>query len=667
MDGNIMDSGGTVRQGDVLWRPTPDARANCRLGVFLDRLQEKTGCALPDYASAWRWSIEHLESFWAAVWEHFDIESSTPYSCVLESRRMPGAVWFPDAGINYAFEVLKRLGDAPDKIVLHAFSQTRGELRVDAAQLRALVGRIQDGLRRQGVGKGDVVAAYLPNLPETLAAYLAAAGLGAVWCSVAPEMGQRSLLDRIGQLAPRVLLAVDGYRWGDRTVCRREDLDCVSRALPETRIVRFDYLGPGGDGAFMDWNEFIAIEAEPTTCALPFSHPLAVLFTSGTSGRPKPIVHSHGGLLIEHLKSLALQMDLGPGDTAFWFTSTGWMVWNLQASTLLVGAAVVLLDGDPGWPSPEGEWSQWAIAARAQATFLGTSAAYLAACARAGMRPGARWNLAALREIVSSGSPLSASAAAWVYDAVGRGLLLAPTSGGTDVCSAFVGGSPLTPAYAGEMSCPPLGVAVAALDAQGREVVDAPGELVVSLPMPSMPVGFWGDVDGERYRAAYFDEYPGRWRHGDWLIHTGRDTWNITGRSDATLNRGGVRLGTAEYYSLMDGFDGIADSLVLHLEDGDGMGTLLLAVVLRHGKAEQDLFQRLRTAIREELSPRHVPDLVIAVPSIPRNRTGKRLEVPLKRLLNGAAMEEVLDTGVMDNPDDLLLTVDRIRAAVLAH
>jgi acetoacetyl-CoA synthetase len=658
-----------VRSGDVLWTPPPDARTTTRLGRFIDSLERRAGRPLTEYEDAWAWSVENLEDFWAAIWEEFDIPSSQPYVRVLAERAMPGARWFEGARLNYAELILDALREQGDEVAVVARSQTTGSSELSGHELRALVGSIQAGLRAQGVVAGDRVAGYLPNAPEAVACYLAVVGLGATWLCVPPEMGPRSALDRIQPLAPRVLIAVDGYRWGARDLPRLDDLERIAEALPDTQIVLLPYLDPDSRvEGYETWGSFTAEAADPKVVHVPFDHPLVVLFSSGTTGAPKAIVHGHGGILLEHLKAIALQMDLGPTDTTFWFSTTGWMVWNLQVSALLVGARIVLVDGDPNWPSADGPWSQWAIAAETRATFLATGAAYLGACARAGLRPGERWDLSRLREINSSGSPLGADTAAWVYDAVNPTLLLAPTSGGTDICSAFVGGSPLTPVYAGEMSCRPLGVAVDALNADGLPLVGEPGELVVSLPMPSMPLGFWGDTDGSRYRAAYFEDYPGRWRHGDWLIHTVRGTWVITGRSDATLNRGGVRLGTSEYYGVLDPMPAVLDSTVVHFEDAAGMGTLVLAIHAAAGVDRDALTATVRTAIRSELSPRHVPDVVVYVPGIPRNRTGKRLEIPLKRLVTAGA-DQVLDPSVLDpsvlvDPDSLAETVDVIRRSL---
>ncbi|MGY1602265.1 acetoacetate--CoA ligase [Geodermatophilus sp. SYSU D00815] len=650
----------TVEPGTVLWTPPRDARARSRLGAFLDRVERRTGRNLPGYEAAWRWSVEDLEGFWAEVWDWAGVVAHTPYRRVLGRRDMPGAEWFPGATLNYAEHALRR---PEGEVRIRARSQTRGPWDLTGAELTDLVGRAQQGLLRLGIGRGDRVVGYLPNIPEAVAVHLAAAGLGAIWCSVPAEMGPRSVLDRVGQLDPAVLVCVDGYRWGAKTVSRVDEVRHVRAALPGVRVVGVPYLGEGDLDADLSWSEFTATAAAPVFEPVPFDHPLVVLFSSGTTGLPKAIVHGHGGLLLEHAKALGLQMDVGPGDTGFWYTTTGWMVWNLLVSGLTVGAAVVLHDGDPGWPDLS---TQWAVAAETRATLFGTSAGYLSACARAGLRPGERHDLSALREVTSSGSALSAAAAAWVYDSVADDLLLASTSGGTDVCSGFVGGSPLTPVYAGEMTCRPLGVATEAFDPEGRPVRGVPGELVVTEPMPSMPVGFWGDPDGERYRSAYFDVYPGVWRHGDWLVRTERDTWVITGRSDATLNRGGVRLGTAEFYGVLDGLPEVSDSLVVHLEDeATAHGRLVVLVVPAADADEERLAELVRTTLRRELSPRHVPDDVVAVPVLPRNGNGKRLEVPLKRVLQGVPVADAVDAGSLDRPEAFTAAVAAVRERVL--
>lgn len=656
---------GTLLRG----APAREDWSEFRMGVFLAQIEHKTGRHFADYDQAWRWSVDNLEEFWGALWEHFEIITHTPYETVLREQIMPGADWFPGATINYVEHIARAVDRRRDDVMVKSRSQTNGSSEWTGGRLLEEVGRIQQGLVRMGITAGDRVAGYLPNMPQTLAAYLATAALGAIWCSVPPEMGPKSVLDRISQLEPSLIIAIDGYRWGEKDLSRAGDLARIREQLPQTPVVLLPYLDadcPIPAGA-ISYGDFTRELGEIRFEAVPFSHPLTVLFSSGTTGKPKAIVHSHGGLLLEHFKAMGLHFDMGPQDTAFWFTTTGWMVWTLGVSTLLAGAAVVLMDGDPNWPAPDGEWSQWAVAAETGATYLGTGSAYLAACAHAGLKPGDAWDLSRLREIQCSGSPLSADVAGWVHDDVSSDLVLAPTSGGTDICAAFLGASPLTGVYAGEMACRPLGVSVESWDPEGRPLHGAAGELVATKPMPSMPVFFWGDTDHERYTNSYFGAYEGVWRHGDWLIETQRGTWVISGRSDATLNRGGVRLGTAEFYAVLDGLAEVNDSMVLHFEDpAGGMGRLVLLIEAQDGEDRDQLESAVRRALRTELSPRHVPDDVVFVPSIPRNPSGKRLEIPLKRVIQGAAMADALDAGVLVKPDDVEDTVRIIKAAFAA-
>lgn len=657
-----------TKAGDLL-RPAPPKTDwhRSRIGKFLLDTEKRLGLHFDDYEQAWQWSVDNLDEFWAEIWDWFDVISHSPHTEVLGTREMPGAQWFPGTTLNYVEHVVRELEARPDRMAILSRSQTTGSVDWSGQRLLDEIGRIQRGLIRLGVRRGDRVAAYLPNIPEAVAAYLATAGLGAIWCSVAPEMGATAAADRLGQLDPSVVIAVDGYRWGAKAVDRRAEVAALRETLPEARFVVLPYLDRSGsapEGTTL-YRELVAQPAPVTTEAVPFAHPLVVLFSSGTTGRPKAIVHSHGGLLIEHLKSVGLHQDFGREDTAFYYTTTGWMVWNLMVSSLLLGTSVVLVDGDPSWPTLDGPWSQWAIAAETRATFLGTSAGYLASWAHSSLRPAELWDLSCLREITSAGSPLAADVSGWVYDTVSPTVLLATTSGGTDVCTAFLGGSPIVGVYAGEMSSRPLGVDVDSLDPRGNPLLDRPGELVARQPMPSMPVFFWGDENFARYRSSYFDRYEGMWRHGDWLIRTPRNTWVITGRSDATLNRGGVRIGTAEFYAVLDAQPAIADSLVLHFEDDHGMGQLVLAISLARPEIDSSRIEaEVRRVIRTQLSPRHLPDHVVIVPSVPRNRTGKRLEIPVKRIVKGESILDVLDLSVAMDPDGVSETAARIRAVL---
>jgi acetoacetyl-CoA synthetase len=640
-----------MNAGDLLWTPPADARQRSRVGDFMDWLARERGLDFADYPALWDWSTSDLPGFWGAVWDYFQVVSHTPAATVLSDAHMPGARWFPGATLNYAEHVLRMPGLADGDPVVFGHSQTRPPVTLDAAGLREEVRRVRAGLVRLGVERGDRVAAYLPNIPETLVLMLATASLGAVFSSCAPEFGTRSVTDRWRQIEPKVLVAVDGYRYGDKPVDRRVEVAAIVDALPSLRhVVQLSYLdGQGPDG----WSELAAPTDEPLTFTpVPFDHPLYVLYSSGTTGLPKPIVHGHGGILLEHLKMLALHQDLGPGDRFFWFSTTGWMMWNYLASGPAVGAAIVLFDGNPVYPDPG---ALWRLAGELGITYFGTSAPFLLACRKAGLVPrellGGR-----LRGLGSTGAPLPPEGFSWVYQAVGDNLLLASLSGGTDVCTGFVGGSPLLPVYAGEIACRALGAKVEAFDATGHPVIGEQGELVITAPMPSMPIGFWGDTTGERYREAYFDVYPGVWRHGDWITITERGTCVITGRSDATLNRGGVRLGTAEFYSVVEGLPEVADCVVVHLEDdAGGAGELLLFVVLAGDLVLDDaLRSRIAGELRSALSPRHVPDEIHQVRAVPRTLSAKKLEVPVKRILTGTPVDSAAARGALANPESLL-------------
>jgi acetoacetyl-CoA synthetase len=649
---------------EILWQPPADVRTSTRIGRYLDWLERSRGLHFDDYESLWRWSVDDLEGFWSSLWEHLGVRSHAPYSRVLSTHTMPGARWFEGALLNYAEHSLQHDGDAP---ALISHSQSRDPVTLSFAELRDEVARVRAGLQRLGVGRGDRVAAYLPNIAETVVAFLATASLGAVWSSCAPEFGRRSVVDRFRQIEPKLLLAVDGYGYAGKRIDRRDDVDAIRAELPSLQAtVLLPYLDaeatlPGA----MTWAQLRAGTGPLDFAPVPFDHPLYILYSSGTTGLPKPIVHGHGGILLEHLKTLALHSDMGPGDRFFWFSTTGWMMWNYLVSGLLVGATVVCFDGDPGHPDLG---MLWRLAAEVGITYFGTSAPFLMSCRKQGITPAASNDLHALRAIGSTGAPLPTEGFHWVYDAVGRDLLLSSVSGGTDVCTAFVGGCPMVPVRAGEISCRYLGVRVEAFDENGESVVGKQGELVVTAPMPSMPVGFWGDSDGSRYRGAYFDVYPGVWRHGDWITITEQGSCIISGRSDATLNRGGVRIGTAEFYSVVEGMEAVVDSLVVHLE-GDGTnpaGELLLFVVPAPGVAADDVLRKaIVTEIRSALSPRHVPDRIEFVEAVPRTLSGKKLEVPVKRVLLGTPAEQAASRDALARPDalDAFVELARQRAA----
>ncbi len=647
---------GEAQLGQLLWEPPADARARSRMGRFLDRVERERGLELPTYHDAWQWSVSDLPAFWSEVVTEFDVRFDTPPSDVLADQRMPGARWFADATLNYAAHALRRRDDAPAII---ARSQTRDDVEVSFADLADQVARAAAGLRRLGVGPGDRVVGYLPNVPETIVAFLACATIGAVWSSCAPEFGTRAVVDRVQQIEPTVLLVVDGYRYGSKPITRADEIAEIRAALPTLQAtVVLPYLDTEPDAAraavpdAVIWDDLLVEPADLAFEPVAFDHPLYVLYSSGTTGLPKAIVHGHGGILVEHVKMLGLHHDLGTEDRFSWFTTTGWMMWNYLVSGLTVGSAIVLFDGDPGHPDL---LELWRFAADLEVTVFGVGAPFLLNCRKAGISPRHEVDLTALRQVGSTGAPLPPEGFGWVYEHVGDDLLLSSASGGTDVCTPFVAAAPLLPVHAGEIPARCLGAKIEAFDPQGRSVIGERGELVITAPMPSMPVGFWNDPDGSRYHAAYFEDFPGVWRHGDWIEITERGSCVITGRSDATLNRGGVRMGTAEFYSAVESLDAVADSLVVHLDDPEReAGRLVLFVQLADGlELDDDLRRRIADMIRSELSPRHLPDELYAVPAVPRTISGKKMEVPVKRLLEGEPLERVANPGSMADPDSL--------------
>ena len=618
-----MGSGGGV------WVPSREVVERAEV----TRLMRDVGAA--DYDELWRWSVDDLGRFWRTVWERYGVRADGDPSTVLEGGEMPGARWFPDVELSYPEHVFA--GRDPDAVAVHFLAEDRPLERWTWGRLQAETARVQAGLRRLGVGPGDRVAAFLPNAPRTLAAFLATTSLGAIWSCCSPDFGARTVVDRFAQIEPKVLLAVDGYRYGGRAHDRRDVVEDLTARLPGLRhVVRAD----DWDAAFPDE------DAAPAFARVPFGHPLWIVHSSGTTGLPKAIVHGHGGILLEHLKAWRLHHDVGADDTVLWFSTTGWIMWNYLAGALLTGAAIVLYDGHPG---PERLWD---LAAETGVTLFGAGAAYFHGCMRSGLRPRQGRDLSELRAIGATGSPLSREAYPWVREQLGEHVWLAAMSGGTDVASAFVGGCPILPVHEGEMQARMLGVAVEAWDDDGDAVVDEVGELVVTRPMPSMPVRFWNDPDGRRYRDAYFSTYPGVWRHGDWLRITGRGSAIVYGRSDSTINRGGIRMGTAEIYAAALAAPGVADALAVDVPSADGTteSAMTLFVVVDES-ANGDVEAELRRRIRADCSPRHVPDTIVKVPAVPRTLTGKLLEVPVKRLLMGHAPDAVATRDAMANPE----------------
>jgi acetoacetyl-CoA synthetase len=637
--------------GDVLWTPPADLRQSTELGRYMTWLGEHRDHHFGSYEDLWRWSVDDLDGFWGSIAEFFGIRFRTPYRRVLGSRSMPGAQWFPGARLNYA-EHLLGLDEDRDRIAVVARSQTRPPVELTFGELSERVARARAGLQRLGIGPGDRVVAYMPNIPETLIAFIATASLGAIWASCAPEFGARSVTDRFAQIEPRLLFAVGGYGYRDRYIDRRAEVQAIRARLQSVEHV---IAVPYGDAELPDalgWGELLAqdgpLEFEPVA----FDHPLYVLFSSGTTGLPKAIVHGHGGQLLEHHKNQGLGWDLKPGGRLQWFSTTAWMMWNALVSALLLRSSILMLDGDPAWPDL---LEQWRIAEQARPTVMGVSPPYLMACRKAGLQPGRELDLSSIRALATAGSPLPAEGYTYAFEQLSPGALLINGSGGTDVCTGIVSGSFAQPVYEGEISGRCLGVDAHAFDADGDELVGELGELVITSPMPSMPVALWGDPDGERYRASYFDRYPGIWRQGDWIAFTERGSCVITGRSDATLNRGGVRLGTGEFYAVVEELPEVADALVVHLEDaGGGSGELLLFVVAAAGtEVDDELRVRIASQLRSELSPRHVPDRIVGVHAIPRTLTGKKLEAPVKRILRGEPPERVASRGSLADPTAL--------------
>ena len=643
-------------EGILLWEPSEGFKEKARISHYMKWLEDEKGLSFEDYTELWEWSVTDLEGFWASIWEFCGVKASEPYERVLARREMPGTEWFTGAELNFAEHFFR---DAPsdEPAILHQ-SEVRPLSELSWRELREKTAALAAGLKSMGVERGDRVVAYLPNIPEAIIALLAVSSIGAIWSSCSPDFGAGSVIDRFKQIEPKVLFAVDGYRYGGKDYDRTQTVAKLQEEIPSLqKTVILPYLEEEPDTSSLEdvttWDELLAAHegAGLTFEQVPFDHPLWVLYSSGTTGLPKAIVHSQGGILMEHLKKVVLHIDLEPGDRFFWFTTTGWMMWNIVVAGLLTGATALLYDGNPGYPDMN---VLWEFAEQTGMTCFGTSASYITSCMKADIEPGKDFDLENLEAIGSTGSPLPPEGFEWVYEHVKKDLWLFSTSGGTDLCTAFVGGVPLLPVRSGELQARSLGARVEAFDEEGNPRIDEVGELVITEPMPSMPIYFWNDPDGERYRESYFDVYPGVWRHGDWIKVKQGGACVIYGRSDSTINRGGIRMGTSEIYSAVEKVDEVADSLVVDVPRAGGSSFMPLFVVLQEGvELDDDLKGRIKGSIRENTSPRHVPNEIFAVPEIPKTLNGKKLEVPVKKILSGTPPEKAASKDSLSNPESL--------------
>ncbi|WP_243387925.1 acetoacetate--CoA ligase [Bacillus kexueae] len=639
-----------------LWEPSESLQKGYNLKEFMNWVREQRGQHFETYDEIWKWSVTDIEGFWSALWHFYHVQSHTPYTDVLVEEKMPGAKWFTGATLNYTEHVFRNARSDQPAIIYESELKTRGE--VSWSSLEKQTAAIAHYLKSIGVQKGDRVVAYASNIPETVAAFLACASIGAIWSSCSPEFGMMSVIDRFKQIEPKVLFAVDGYRYGGKDFSRLTEVQKIQEELPTLeKTVIIPYLKQSPDLSMLEdavnWEEIHTMDVQSTLSfePVPFDHPLWILYSSGTTGKPKAIVQSQGGILLEHLKLAGLQIDLKREDRFFWYTTTGWMMWNVVVSGLLTGSTILLFDGNPGYPNNE---TLWKFAEETKMTVFGTSASFLTACMKAGVKPKEQFDLSHLKAIGSTGSPLPPSGFEWVYEEVKEDVWLFSTSGGTDLCTAFVGGAPYLPVHAGELQARALGAAVYAYNDQGESLIDDIGELVITKPMPSMPIYFWNDPSNERYTDSYFDTYPGIWRHGDFIKITQQGSCIIYGRSDATINRGGIRMGTSEIYNALESISQIQDSLVVDIPISEDQSYMPIFVVLKDGEALQDyIVSQIKKVIRESCSPRHVPNEVIQVDDLPRTLNGKKLEVPIKKMLMGTPVEKAVNMGSLANPESL--------------
>ncbi|MEC5269715.1 acetoacetate--CoA ligase [Heyndrickxia coagulans] len=642
-----------VTEGALLWQPSGERIEKAGVTRYRKWLEKEYGLAFQRHQDLWKWSVDQLETFWKSIWEYCGVISHTPYEQVLKSRTMPGAEWFAGSTLNYAEHVFRNSRKHKPALIFQ--SETVRQREVSWQELKEKTAKTAQYLKNLGVQKGDRVVAYMPSMPETVIAFLACASIGAVWSSCSPDFGNESVIERFKQIEPAVLFAVDGYSYNGRIFDKRKNITELQASLPtlkKTIVVPYmDFGEIKPDSSTVSFKEVLKEEAKLAFEPVPFDHPLWILFSSGTTGLPKPIVQGQGGILLEHLKILKVEQGVEPDDVYFWFTTTGWMMWNLLIGNLLAGATVVLYDGSPAYPDMDALWD---LAEKTGMTHFGTSAGYISVCMKSGVKPKEKHDLSRLKAILSTGSPLTAEGFIWCYENVKADLWVVSTSGGTDLCTAFVGGSPVLPVYAGEIQTRGLGANIQAFDEEGKPIVNEVGELVICDPMPSMPLYFWGDEDNKRYFESYFDVYPGVWRHGDWIKIDEKGSSVIYGRSDSTINRQGVRMGTSEIYRAVEGIDEIIESLVIDLEHLGRQSFMPLFVVLKQGRhMDETLKNRIKTEIRAKVSPRFVPDEIYEVEQIPKTLSGKKLEVPIRKILLGFPVDKVVNRGSMANPETL--------------
>lgn len=646
-----------VQEGDLLWTPGQEFAQSSQIALFMDWLRQHKGLDFADYATLWQWSVDCIEDFWAALWSYFEIDSSTPYDCVLQQRVMPGAVWFPGARVNFAKHVLRK--GRRGRPAIHHRSEIRPPATLSWEDFRDQVATLAEALRRLGIRPGDRVVSTLPNTPEAVIALLATTAIGAIWSACSPDFGSRSILDRFQQIQPKLLFAVDGYRFADKDFDRRDELAKLIDGLPSLEHLVFlpdlDRNAPRPTPHARYWSELMAerpVRYEDFQFEdVAFAHPLWILYSSGTTGLPKAITHSHGGMTLEMLKVIRFHANQTEDSCLFFYTTTGWMMFNFMVMGLCAGGTIVLYDGNPMVPDVE---RLWKLAAEHRVTMFGASPTFVQLMMKANVRPSQKFDLSAMQSVLLGGSPATPESFEWFYQEVKRDLWVTSQSGGTDICSAFVGASPTLPVYAGEIQTRLLGVDAHALDDEGKPLIDSVGELVIGKPMPSMPIYFWGDMENRRYRDSYFDVYPGKWRHGDFFKVNRRGGCYIYGRSDSTLNRAGVRIGTAEIYRIVENVDGVQDSLVVNLDLPGGNFFMPMFIVPKPGhRLDADMERRITQALRTQGSPRHVPDRYFEIEAVPYTLTGKKLEVPVRKILLGASPDKVASRDAMMNPATL--------------